>query len=184
MSELSASAQPRKPLAEPSGFPPKASTSLGWWTARLGLVSASLGSVLGAAPDAQAAVITVTGRPVSITWPTGSEAFWDVDGDNSNDFRLSNPIFNGTVTYLFFTSLNGQGLVGDGNYSTVKALSPGFTVQQNLASFSWKDRSARSVIGGNGAFDGGFGFNGPNNGFVEGDNFFGFRFGDADPSLA
>jgi Uncharacterized protein conserved in bacteria len=155
--------------------------------AKLATASASL-AALGLAPAADAGVIHVTGRPVSQTWPSGNEAFWDVDGDSTSDFRLKNTIFlynsNPYTTLNLDSFLYGRGIVGTGpaTYKTVNNLSPGFVLGPVLASpYLWKTPTGfRTVVDSYGAVGSGpylYGFIG---GFAEGDNFFGFRFADKD----
>jgi hypothetical protein len=151
------------------------------WAARLGIVTASLGSVLLAAPRSQALPVIVTDRPVSATWPTlFNEALWDVDGNGSSEFRLWNSrCFFGD--FLDLSSYNGgQGVVGFlSEPRQAIALSSGFVVGPTMEEFfNWRDRTNyRTLVGALGSIGTPSGFN---YGFKEGPNFFGFRFGDPD----
>ena len=62
------------------------------WTTRLATATGALAAVALSPAAGKAAVIKVTGSPVSLS-PTagvGATSFWDVDSDGSNDFRLFN----------------------------------------------------------------------------------------------
>jgi hypothetical protein len=127
----------------------------------------------------KAAVIKVTGSPVSLS-PTagnGATSFWDVDGDGSNDFRLWN-----FYSALMFGSngSNGRGLIAPFSTDNVIALNTSFNVGPTLASNVWgkggiSGYSYRNMmyLGGSIGYDWNYGFG-------QGDNFFGFRFNKPD----
>jgi hypothetical protein len=143
------------------------------WAARLGLMTASLGSVLYAGPEAQAAVIKVTGSAVtlSIDDGNGARAFWDVDGDSVNDFRLE----NSSNAMLFASNgLRGRGLVETSLVAgNVQLLDIGFQVGPTLpASAGWGPGVAvRAIMSSAGPIGEAW-----EKEFQQGDNFFGFRF--------
>jgi antitoxin component of MazEF toxin-antitoxin module len=144
------------------------------WTTRLATATGTLAAVALSPAAGKAAVIKVTGSPVSLSLTAGDGAtsFWDVDGDGSNDFRLFN---DGPTMFLGSDSSNGRGLVAPASKSdNVIALNTSFNVGPTLASGAWGSGSytSRNIMEGPNAsigydFDGGFG---------QGDNFFGFRF--------
>lgn len=153
------------------------------WSACLSAAAGALGAVALAPAPGKAALIKVSNRPVSLS-PTsglGATAYWDVDGDNSNDFRLFNGnIFGTAAASVIFASdgSNGRGLVGP-TYKTdnVQPLLLGFNVGPTLASgLVWGSGSvagstARNMM----STSGNIGYDW-NNGFNPGDNYFGFRF--------
>ena len=64
----------------------------------------------------KAAVIKVTGSPVSNFIGSGVTSFWDIDGDSQNDFKLAN-----FYASLFFASTgNGRGLASYGYRDNAK----------------------------------------------------------------
>lgn len=77
------------------------------WTARLATATATLASVLGASQDANAAVIKVTGRPVSVSLGSTGDNFWDIDGNGTNESNLQGvkqgapPKFSTAIDWLF-----------------------------------------------------------------------------------
>jgi hypothetical protein len=151
-------------------------TSTGAWTTRLATATGALAAVALSPAVGNAAVISVTGAPVSLssTSGAGTTAYWDVDGDGNSDFRLTN--FSGYPGYLFFASAgsNGRGLVGPGGDNVI-ALNTSFNVGPTLASNNWGPGSYfyRNIMYPNGAI--GYDWDG----FGQGDNFFGFRFNKA-----
>jgi hypothetical protein len=143
---------------------------------------------LGLAPTgAEAALIEVNDRPVSLSFRTvsGSSAEWDVDGNGTSEFRLFK---DRSDLYLVSYLLNGRGLIGPANAAgpgsypdEVRALQQSFIVGPTLAyGYVWgKDSTYRNALL---PYDNG-NVGGPNFwlgydflGFTGGDNFFGFRF--------
>jgi hypothetical protein len=163
-------------------FDSSLSATTGAWTTRLATATGALAAVALSPAVGKAAVISVTGAPVSLssTAGLGTTAYWDVDGDGSSDFRL----FNGQTYYgsqaLFFGSdgSNGRGLVGPTSYGyvgdNVIALNTSFNVGPTLAAGngwgigSYSFRNMMDISGDIG-YDWSYGFG-------QGDNFFGFRF--------
>ena len=150
------------------------------WTTRLATATGALAAVALSPAAGKAAVIKVTGSPVSLS-PTagvGATSFWDVDSDGSNDFRLW------VISWgdLFFGSdgSNGRGLIAPFFTDNVQALNTSFNVGPTLASNVWGRGSTggytyRAMMSSGGliGYDWDFGFG-------QGDNFFGFRFNKPD----
>jgi hypothetical protein len=153
------------------------------WSACLATAAGALGAIALSPAPGRASLIKVSNRPVSLS-PTsglGATAYWDVDGDNSNDFRLFNTnIFGTAAASVMFGSngSNGRGLVGP-TYKTdiVQPLPNGFNVGPTLASgLLWGFGSiAGSTSRNMMSTSGNIGYDW-NNGFTQGDNYFGFRF--------
>jgi len=161
---------------------PKSKLLTSSWTTRLATATGALAAVALSPSAGKTAVIHVTGRPVSLTWPTGTQAFWDVDGDSTNDFRLWKDRFTASsraYTYLVLSSNpNGRGIVGTGSGGKVNNLPLDFVLGPTLAAYyTWKPRTNnRTAVGDSGSIGG---FNGFVYGFNEEDNIFGFRFADS-----
>lgn len=146
------------------------------WTTRLATATGTLAAVALSPAAGKAAVIKVTGSPVSLSLTAGDGAtsFWDVDGDGSNDFRLFN---DGPTMFLGSDGSNGRGLVAPyPNTDNVIALNTSFNVGPTLASGAWGFGSytSRNIMKGPNASIG-YDFD-SYDGFGQGDNFFGFRF--------
>jgi hypothetical protein len=140
----------------------------------LATATGTLAAVALSPAAGKAAVIKVTGSPVSLSLTAGDGAFsrWDVDGDGSTEFTLYN---DEGVLELFSSSSNGRGLIGPspGN-EDVLALQTSFNVGPTLAAnFAWGPTGQRDIMSSTGFF--GDDFN-SSAGFGQGDNFFGFRF--------
>jgi hypothetical protein len=145
-------------------------------------IAATAGAVTGAllAPGAaNAAVIHVTGAPVSLSLGAGlgASAAWDVDGVGGADFELFVADI-GTLA-IHMGSTNGYGLVAPFPTDNVQALFESFNVGPTLASgFVWGSgpgyRYRNALVASGSGFAIGYDFN---YGFAEGPNFFGFRFG-------
>lgn len=161
------------------------------WTTTLSATTGALAAIALTPTASQAAVVTVTSQPVSLTWPNGTQAFWDVDQDNVNDFRLWKNVTTDSslVALNLSSSYNGAGIVGTGEVfqNPVNNLPIGAVIGPTLsAPYVWKNaNTARTMVGNSGQI-GGYGgiIGGFVNGFVEGsNNYFGFRFkDDQDPS--
>ena len=158
------------------------------WVNRLGVVAGSLGAITMSPIAGKAAVVKVTGSPVSLHANANSTAYWDVDGDGSNDFRLWNrppytTYYGGQVPggTVFFGSNGsiGRGLVAPFKTDAVIALPISFnvgpTLNQAIGSYNpvWGPGfyQSRNAMSGGGSI--GYDFN---YGFQQGDNYFGFRF--------
>ena len=145
------------------------------WTTRLATATGALAAVALSPAAGKAAVIKVTGSPVSLS-PTagdGATSFWDVDSDGSNDFRLFNNY--GAVNFGSDGS-NGRGLIARYFTDNVQALNTSFNVGPTLASNVWGLGSNagftyRNMMSSDGSIGHDWDF-----GFGQGDNFFGFRF--------
>jgi hypothetical protein len=154
-------------------------TSSGAWTTRLATATGALAAVALSPAVGKAAVISVTGAPVSLssTAGLGTTAYWDVDGDGSSDFRLSNAQTYYGSQALFFASdgSNGRGLVAPYTYGgdNVIALNTSVNVGPTLASNTWGTGSYRYRNMMDTSGDIGYNWS---YGFGQGDNFFGFRF--------
>ena len=181
-------------------------------TQKAALTAGSLSAIAFAPAVAQAGVVTVTGSPVSISMSdaAGTTASWDVDGAHGNDFELFRTDSEGNAIHLasqfpgygedvvatvasVYGGLNGRGLVGPTWFTdNVQALHASFSVGPTLAnSYVWGDGSVsgyryRNAMGTEGGQPGGptyyIGYD-FDQGFNEGDNFFGFRFEDANSAL-
>ena len=149
------------------------------WTTRLATATGALAAVALSPAAGKAAVIKVTGSPVSLS-PTagnGATSFWDVDSDGSNDFRLFN-IF-GSI-YFGSDGSNGRGLIAPFFTDNVQALNTSFNVGPTLASNVWGAGSNSGLSSRHMMYpNGGIGYDW-NYGFGQGDNFFGFRFNKPD----
>lgn len=152
-------------------------------------IAATAGAAVGAllAPGAaDAAIIQVTGAPVTLGFGGGGPVSWDVDGVGGAEFELFSATGGSTVAIHLASidassnRLNGWGLVGPTFFTdNVQALFASFNVGPTLASSlvwgnapSYRYRNALQSYSG--SFQIGYDFN---YGFAEGDNFFGFRFG-------
>ncbi len=64
------------------------------WTTRLATATGALAAVALSPSEGKAAVIKVTGSPVTILWSAGVGATsnWDIDGDSVSEFRLVNSL--------------------------------------------------------------------------------------------
>jgi len=158
------------------------------YTKRIAATAGAAAGALLAPQAADAAIINVTGSPVSLGFAAGPGATvnWDVDGAGGAEFEL---FVSGTASYASIhlasdtsggARLNGYGLVGPTFVTdNVQALFASFNVGPTLASnFQWGSapsyRYRNAMASSLGSFSIGYDFN---YGFVEGDNFFGFRFG-------
>jgi hypothetical protein len=145
------------------------------WTTRLATATGTLAAVALSPAAGKAAMIKVTGSPVSLS-PTagdGATSFWDVDSDGSNDFRLR---VYGETLFLGSNGSNGRGLIAPFFTDNVQALNTSFNVGPTLASYAWGKGNTsgypyRNMMYSNGAIGYDWNF-----GFGQGDNFFGFRF--------
>ena len=149
------------------------------WTIRLATATGALAAVALSPAAGKAAVIKVTGSPVSLS-PTagdGATSFWDVDSDGSNDFRLW--VYGGTL-FLGSNGSNGRGLIAPFFTDNVQALNTSFNVGPTLASNVWGRGGTAGYGYRNLMYAGGsIGYDW-NYGFGQGDNFFGFRFNKPD----
>lgn len=142
------------------------------WTTRLATATGTLAAVALSPAAGKAAVIKVTGSPVSLslTAGDGASSLWDVDGDGNTEFSLRN--VHGHMHFTIDNPQSGKGLIATSSTNTsVIALNTSFNVGPTLASNTWGISSFDSVVmQTDGLSIGVF------NGFGEGDNFFGFRF--------
>ena len=159
------------------------------FTQRLVTAAGTIAGVATVPATAEAGVISVTGRPVSLSRSAsaGTSVTWDIDGDSDSEFRLLKNYSYGNVNIFVAsdTSLggrgNGRGFVGSQTRSgaasdNVQVLVTGFVVGPSVSPFFWgigsgfyRDRNAMSVMGD-------IGYDFPT--FVAGSNYFGFRFDD------
>jgi hypothetical protein len=108
----------------------------------------------------------------------GATANWDVDGDGNIDFRLVNYFYDSSykTMYLQSNNLQGRGFVGNATWqNNVIGLADSFIVGPALASNVWGrfEQTYRTILSteygsrqlGNDLIS-----------FVNGDNYFGFRF--------
>jgi len=141
------------------------------WSTRLAAATGTLAAVALSPAAGKAAVVKVTGSPVSLSLAAagGTSSIWDVDGDgisefslykhaNHLDFRISNS--GGSALIAIFASS-----------SSVNALNSSFNVGPTLASNAWGATSLFTLI-----MDSSGTIGSPFSGFGQGDNFFGFRF--------
>jgi len=148
------------------------------WSTRLATATGTLAAVALSPAAGKAAVIKVTGSPVSISVAAGNGATsrWDVDGDGSTEFTLLNSF--GTLNILSSRGSNGRGLIGPSSTDEdLFALRTSFNVGPTLAAnFFWGvSNSIRGLMSSTGA-SGSDVFFSTSNGFGQGDTFFGFRF--------
>jgi hypothetical protein len=138
---------------------------------------------------AQAAVVQVTGNPVSLSLsdPAGATVTWDVDGAGGIDFSLFRQ--SGTLAIQFASvstfgaSYNGRGLIAPSYTDNVQALATSFQVGPTLATYTWGSSiyRLRNAMESSGS--------GPtigydwDHGFAPGENFFGFRFLDSGSNM-
>ena len=155
------------------------------FTQRLVTAAGTIAGVATVPATAEAGVISVTGRPVSLSTSAsdGTSVTWDIDGDSDSEFRLHK--FIGEIFVASDTSLggrgNGRGLVGSATFfgaasDNVQVLATAFVVGPSVSPFLWgigngfyQGRNAMSFMG-----DIGYDFPA----FVAGSNYFGFRFDD------
>ena len=155
------------------------------FTQRLVTAAGTIAGVATVPATAEAGVISVTGRPVSLSTSasSGTSVTWDIDGDSDSEFRLHN--FVGAIFVASDTSLggrgNGRGFVGSQTRfgaasDNVQVLATAFVVGPSVSPFLWgigngfyQGRNAMSFMG-----DIGYDFPA----FVAGSNYFGFRFDD------
>lgn len=155
------------------------------WGEKLAAAAGSLTGLCLLPTGVDASVTNVIGHPVilSMSAADGSIAYWDVDSSGGSDFRLwKGGVPNAGSILLASNGSNGLGLVGP-TYVTdnVQALFKSFNVGPTLANnLKWGSGfplgyASRQAMASNsaGGFQIGFDFN---NGFKEGNNFFGFRF--------
>ena len=120
------------------------------WTVRLGLFAASLSSVLVAGPEAHAAVIKVTGQPISVSLGSTGDNFWDIDSDGTYEANFKanttgTPAkFTLAIQWLFSNSLSivqnrGLTLYGDNTFKQLGALASGSVVGPVLAAGKFWD---------------------------------------------
>ena len=166
-------------------------------TKKAAMTAGSLSAIALAPAAAHAAVVNVSGSPVSLSMSAAYPATvnWDVDGAGGTDFALwkAGPPGTDSIQLASQTiggsSLNGRGLVGPTFYTDdVQALQQSFSVGPTLPnSYVWGNqgiplRNAMSAgtfggtIGGPSYF---IGYDFDAHGFGIGNNFFGFRFLDA-----
>ena len=176
-------------------------------TQKAAMTAGSLSALAFAPAAAQAATVTVSGSPVSLSMTAAdlATATWDVDGADGVDFQLwkNGPAGSGSVHlgsqivtyYNFGSSLNGRGLVAPdvtAPYASWSArpLQQSFSVGPTLATgYAWGAGSVsgyafrnalntwNTALPGGPTYYIGYGFN---YGFNTGDNIFGFRFDDSD----
>jgi hypothetical protein len=113
------------------------------WTTRLATASATLASVLAASQDAKAAVIQVSGRPVSISLGSTGDNFWDIDGNGTNESNLRGskqgapPKFSSAINWLFsnsFSVVRRRFTISSyGPFTQLVALANGSTIGPTLA---------------------------------------------------
>ncbi len=94
-------------------------------TKKAAMTAGSLSAIALAPAAAQAAVVTVTGSPVSLsmTSPNLATATWDVDGTDGDDFMLwkagdsgTGTIFMASMTLPGSAAMRGRGFVGPADY--------------------------------------------------------------------
>jgi hypothetical protein len=155
---------------------------------KIALAAGSLSALALQVPESDAAVVHVTGSPVTMNLnaANGSEETWDVDGDSVRDFflkKFDNPgSYGGGNERIHLSSLsaNGEGFVnaaGNPNGADIQRLNTGFAVGPTLAAgyFFGTSTTSRRVLSGT-AYP--VAFFGPNpQGFSSGqDGFTGFAF--------
>ncbi|MFN7901046.1 MAG: hypothetical protein ACK5N0_15570 [Synechococcaceae cyanobacterium] len=162
------------------GFEKGLPAGTGAWVSRLTTATGALAALALLPTAGKAAVVKVTNNPISLAFSAGdgANANWDVDGDGNIDFQLLNYFYDNSykTMYLMSYSLQGRGFVG--NYwwqDKVKGLADSFLVGPVLASNVWGrdnqyDRRIMSTSYGDIAIGPGV------TSFVNGDNYFGFRF--------
>ena len=146
------------------------------YTQKISLAAGSL-SALALLP-AQAGIVHVSGSPVSLAMSAanGASVNWDVDGANGADFQLFRYNYTPYSSIIFASLANGQGVVGVGS-DDVQPLAQSFNVGPTLAAYGWNaagNTSMNAIVGSSPNFSVGYDFS--YQGFVAGDNYFGFRF--------
>ena len=167
------------------------------------MTAGSLSAIAIAPAAVEAAVVTVTGTPVSMTMSAGhlAKSDWDVDGADGIDFQFikwgspgSYGFYIGSRTYPGFTYLNGRGFVAPGHGYPVQRLHGSFTVSvgPTLSNYRWNSAGlvARTVMrtyNAYGTCPGGptyyVGYDFAVGGFDVGDNLMGFRFVDGNDAM-
>jgi hypothetical protein len=170
------------------------------FTQRIAAAAGTMAGVAAMPATTEAAVVSVTGAPVSLSLSAanGTSVTWDIDGDSVSEFRLHKVggTFGGFFSYnevrlASNTSAsgigNGRGLLGLFS-DKVQALSASFVVGPSGLSTSWGfsfnngSHSQRRAMS-SGTFLGNqygpfIGSDFASYGFGPGSNFFGFRFND------
>lgn len=83
----------------------------GSWAIKLATASASLSLVAATPTEAEAAIVKVTGSPVTASLGSNNDNFWDVDSNGTPEANLkaiatgNNITFNRTIDWLFLNSL-------------------------------------------------------------------------------
>jgi len=160
-------------------------TSTSRHTAKLALGSVSVSALYLIPGAAGAGIVHIDNdqKTISLTDPTDTQVFWDVDGDGNNDFVLykSDSLYLDTYDTLNGSALNGRGMVqkpGQGQ-DVVQRLGSSFQVGPTLAAgYQWgaSQQTLRTVVSSSGTSVG----NDLNaGGFTAGLNLFGFRFENA-----
>ncbi len=152
------------------------------FTQRLVTAAGTIAGVAAVPAAAEAGVIFVTGRPVSlsVSAANGTSVTWDIDGDSDSEFRLHKA--SGSIYVASDTSFggqgNGRGMVAPYSADNVQALATSFVVGPSVSPFVWgvgsgfyQLRNAMNAGGNAIGYDFDFGF-------VPGSNYFGFRFDD------
>ncbi len=160
----------------------------GKYKGRIALAAGSLSALAVSAAECDAAIVHVTGSPVTMNLDAadGTQETWDVDGDSQRDFYLTkfDPVFDygggGDDINISSLSANGQGFVnGPGNphYADIQRLNAGLVVGPTLAAgyFFGTSTTSRNLLGSDGYPGPVFGVN--PQGFADGqDGFVGFAF--------
>lgn len=153
---------------------------------KLALAATSLPALAMLPAGAEAGIIHVTGSPVSLSFsdPDGSSALWDVDGAGSiapiGELKLFRSTFGSSSNnYISFGNLGaGNSILLTYSYSVAR-LPGSFHVGPFMsgASFYFYNASTGPVLHGGYSTTSGPWIH-THNGFIEGDQFIGFRFTD------
>ena len=170
------------------------------FTQRIAAAAGTMAGVAAMPATTEAAVVSVTGAPVSLSLSAinGTSVSWDIDGDGFSEFRLHKVggTFGGFFSYnevrlasntVASGTGNGRGLLGLFS-DKVQALSVSFVVGPSGLSTTWgfsfnngQHSQRRAMTSGTflgnpyGPF---IGSDFASYGFGPGSNFFGFRFND------
>ena len=170
-------------------------------TKKAAMTAGSLSAIALAPAAAEAAVVTVTGSPVSLAMSAGhlAKSNWDVDGADGIDFQFvkwgspgSYGLYIGSRTYPGATYLNGGGFVAPKHGGYVQRLNQSFSVGPTLSSYvwgpaGWMARTVMCTYNYYGLCPGGpsyyVGYRFAAGGCDVGDNIFGFRFEDGNNDM-